>query len=206
MLDFMSVTEAVVEARTYMVVLLSAFLLCRMSSERPGPRPRKIYLDWLLWVVQRGAHKTTGSNPFLNSFVAIIWPILELSSNLRVYHWVWHGLQDHDLEKCIWICCFVLWSSGSTQYKWVEILIDRVFLFHSPERIRKSSRHYFSCWHGNVRQTEPFHGNYQMTATWQLPWKWFVCLTRGFDRVLQITIIHKSGRARGPDFAKKEHK
>ena len=77
MLDFMSVTEAVVEARTYMVVLLSAFLLCRMSSERPGPRPRKIYLDWLLWVVQRGAHKTTGSNPFLNSFVAIICPILE---------------------------------------------------------------------------------------------------------------------------------
>ena len=87
MLDFMSVTEAVVEARTYMVVLLSAFLLCKMSSvERPGLRPRKIYLDWLLWVVQRGAHKTTGSNPFLNFFVAIICPILELSSNLKVYH------------------------------------------------------------------------------------------------------------------------
>ena len=63
MLDFMSVTEALVEAaveaRTYMVVLLSAFLLCRMSSERPGPRPRKIYLDWLLWVVQ-GEHNTIG--------------------------------------------------------------------------------------------------------------------------------------------------
>ena len=35
-----------------------------------------------------------------------------------------------------------------------------------------------------------FHGNYQMKASWQLPWKWFVCLTRGFDGVLQITVIN----------------
>ena len=79
--------------------LSSAFLLCRTTTSKNISGLAALGL-------QRGAHKTMGSNPFLNSFVAIICLILELSSNLRVCHWVWHDLQDHNLEKFIWICCY----------------------------------------------------------------------------------------------------
>ena len=72
-----------------------------------------------------GSTQNNGLESFLESFVAIICPVLEFSSNLRMYHWVRQGLQDHDLEKCIWICCFRLCSieEHTIQMDWWSVLI-----------------------------------------------------------------------------------
>ena len=109
-----------------------------------------------------GSKQNNGLKSFLKFLCGnIICPILELSSNLRVYHWVWLGLQDHDLAKCIWIWCFELCSSGEHTIQmgwnsfWWSILISFTW------KNKKTSIHCFSCWHGNVRQTESF--------PWKLP-------------------------------------
>ena len=78
-----------------------------------------------------GSKQNNGLKSFLKFLCGnIICPILELRSNLRVYHWVWLGLQDHDLAKCIWIWCFELCSSGEHTIQmgwnsfWWSILIS----------------------------------------------------------------------------------